>query len=131
MKFDKENLIQKITSIDKPVLYINEIVFVSDDKDWVNRIYGSSLNIKFVCIHEDGREGENCSEQLVFGTFITSNHKKPLMEVNRLYSFVDAFKSTNDNKCKQWQVIIELKNLEFEQNERLEILITDYTKLQK
>lgn len=129
MKFENSNLIQTITSVDKPVLYINKIVFVTNDTNWASRLFGASLTIKFLCIDKDKREGKSSSEPLSFGTFITPYHRKPVMEINRLFSFTDHFKFTDDSECKQWQVIIGLNNLTFEQNESLEVFITDHTKL--
>lgn len=129
MKIDNSNLRQTIIFSNKPVLYINKIVFVTSDKNWVNRLSNSSLTIKFTCIGNDEKEKKSSQEQLVLGNYITAYHKQPVMEVNRLFSYTENFGLTDDHECKEWEIGIELHNLVFEQNENLEILTTDHSKL--
>ena len=36
----------KITSVDKQVVYINKLGFLTNDENWVDRIFSSSLTIQ-------------------------------------------------------------------------------------
>ena len=38
----------KITSVDKQVVYINKLGFLTNDENWVDRIFSSSLTIQLV-----------------------------------------------------------------------------------
>ncbi len=125
IKFDRNSFKKTITSINKPVLYIDRIVFLTDDKNWINRLFSASLIIKFACIDSNKRERKTHQEPLVFSAFITAYHRQPVMEVNRLFSFEDTINITDDNACNHWKTTIELNNLTIGQNELLEISITD------
>ena len=127
IKLEPNALTNTTTSVDKPVLFINKIVFVTNDINWVNRLAGSSLKMTFTCIDKDNKPRKSSGGHLSFGAFITPYHRQPVMEVNQLFSFTEKFHLTDGSECKQWETILELNNLTLVEGERIEI-ITDYYK---
>jgi hypothetical protein len=114
------------TSGDKPVLNISKIVFVTDDKNWVQRLFNSMLTIKFSCIGSDKKEKKSFQRQISISSYITPYHKQAILEPNLWLSFEEHFNNTKDSECDYWKTTIELNNLSFiNPNESLQISLID------
>src|SRR5690606_14447120 len=89
--FDNSKAKQTNTSVVKPVLHINKITFNTKDKNWVSRLVGTSITIKFACVDKDKKERKTSQEQLSFSAFITPYHIRPDLLVDKQFSFEDSF----------------------------------------
>jgi hypothetical protein len=125
IKFNQKTNRKTTFSKDKPILYINKVIFLTDDKNWINRLLNSSLIIKFACIDSNNKDRKSHQEPLILSAFITAYHRQPVMEINRRFSFEDTIKITDDSTCTKWKTTIELNNLTLKQNEIIEVIITD------
>ncbi len=106
----------------KPLLYINKIVFITDDGNWSNRLFGAELHIKFTCKDNNESVQFSSEELFVFGAYISPYHRQPVLEINKLFSIEDEAIFINNHESKNWEILIELKNLNLLENECIEIL---------
>jgi hypothetical protein len=126
IKFDNKLTKRTTTSADKPVLNISKIVFVTSDKDWVQRLFDSIVTIKVACIGKDKKERKTIQQPISLAAYITPYYKKPILEPNLWLPFEENFNITKNNECEHWKTTIELSNLSFRgENESLEITIMD------
>jgi hypothetical protein len=54
--FSKTNFEDIISTLDKPTINIVRIVFNSEDKNWTDRLFTSSLLLKASCIDSDDND---------------------------------------------------------------------------
>lgn len=121
IKFNNNTLKKTITAVDKPILNISKIEFVTGDKNWVQRLFNTSLTIKFACIDN----GQTFQQQILISSFISPYHKEPIFEPNLWLTFEDRFKPSMNNESKNWETTIELNNLSFLDDESLQVSIID------
>lgn len=126
IKFDNTTTKKTTTSADKPVLNISKIVFDTNDKNWVQRLFNSMLTIKFACIGSDKKEKKTFQQQISISSYITPYHKQAILEPNLWLTFEESFNITKDSDCDHWKTTLELSNLSFSNpNEALQILLID------
>lgn len=126
IKFDNKSTKKTTTSAGKPILKINKVNFVTDDKNWVQRLSDSMLTIKFSCIGSDKKERKSFQQPISIGAFITPYHKQAVLEINFWLNFEESFNITKDSECDHWETTIELSNLVFNNpNESLQITLMD------
>lgn len=117
ISFSSSQLVQSFDLDAEPVFDIEKIVFITNDKNWVNRLSNASFTIHFEC--RDNKTSS--SSHLDFGSFITPYHKQPVLEVNRRYSFANEFQQSTPPICKSWFVQVSLNNLNFQNGETLSL----------
>lgn len=126
INFDISTTKKTITLADKPLLNISKIVFVTDDKNWVQRLSNSMLTIKFVCIGSNKKERITIQKQISISSYITPYHKQAVLEPNLWLTFEESYYINKDNECDHWKTTIELSNLSFSNpNEALQITLMD------
>lgn len=125
INFNSNNFKSISDSNERPVININKIVFISDDKNWSRRLASASLAVKFACIVADEREGKSLLTQIAIGAQITPYHKQPVFETNLQLTYKDNLTNTDDNDCLNWRTTIELSNLVFRENESLQVSFID------
>lgn len=126
IKFDNKTLKKTTSSADKPILNISKIIFVTDDKNWVQRLSNSVLTIRFSCIGPDKKEKKTFQRQISISSYITPYHRQAVLESNLWLTFEESFNITNDSECDHWKTTIELSNLSFSNpNEALQISLMD------
>lgn len=125
LKFDNTTTKKTTTSVDKPILNISRMVFVTNDKNWAQRLFNTMLTVKIVCIRKDKKPGKTFQQEISINSYITPYHRQPVLEPNLWFNFEDSFNNTNDIECESWKTTIELSNLSFKVNESLEITTMD------
>jgi hypothetical protein len=123
--FDQDKYSETMNSLDKPIFYVDRIIFTTNDKDWVNRLFTASLTFKIAAYDEKNRELKSYQIPMTFGQFITPQHRQPVLEVNRLVTFREQFGFHQDHKCDHWTAAIELNNLTLQDDETLNIYLLD------
>jgi len=124
IRFNKKKSIIIKESVDKPILNINKINFITDDKDWAIRLSTAILLVKFTGI-SNNKEIKSSQRQLSIGAFITPYHRFSILEMNEWFRFEDLIKMSIRSKCDRWTTTIELVNFEFKKGEILEVYTTD------
>ena len=82
IKFDNKSTYKTTTSTDKPILKINKIHFVTDDKNWVQRLSNSFLTIKLSCCISNQKEINSFQQQIFIGSYITPYHRQAVLELD-------------------------------------------------
>lgn len=117
ISFRPSELVQSFQLGKESFFDIDKIVFVTNDKEWVNRLSNASFTIHFECVDTK----HSSSSHLSLGSLITPYHKQPVLEVNRRYSFSNELAQSRVPNCKAWFVRISLSNLDFKSDETLNL----------
>lgn len=128
--FNKDKSEETFSYSEPPVLNIIRINFLSDDKQWANRLFNANLIIKIIALNKESNELASQQIPLSFGTFITPYHKQPVLEVNKIFKFPPDVFPQNLHTCNSWKIEIVLSNLKFNKGESLscEYIDTSYIK---
>jgi hypothetical protein len=130
IQFNRSKLVDEVETLEKPVINIIRAVFSTDEPNWVQRLISSSLTLKTVCFGNLDNEVYSDSRILVLSSYITPNHKQPVLEINHIEKFQNPF-LTPLNSLLKWKTTIELNGAEFKQNETLSLSLLERSHIQR
>ncbi|MCH8317804.1 MAG: hypothetical protein IIA88_04805, partial [Bacteroidetes bacterium] len=125
IKFNSNKYQETILYSSKPVINIIRINYLTNVKDWVNRLNAANLSVKISALGKDDKEIASIQEFLSFGAYITPYHKQPVLETNQTFKFSTDLMSQDHSNCNKWKVDIILNNINFDENETLTIEYMD------
>ncbi len=122
IKLDKKNTRHTFNCSEKPTIKVDQIHFNTNDKNWSDRLFTARLNFIIAGIDSEGQELKSHAVHTVLGEFITTQHKQPVIHIDREISFKDQHgRMVPDANCKRWIACIELYDIELLDNEHLNI----------
>ncbi len=124
-KFSKNDYIKSNYYLHNPVLNVTKINFITDDKDWVKRLFSANLIIKIAGYNDSNKEIVSFQDIISFGTYITPNHINAVLSINKYFKLPSNLSMPFENKSVFWKVFIELNNLSLNENEALIIELFD------
>lgn len=119
--FDKNKSKKEYISKDKPILFIDKIVFKTKKKQWTVPLFSTTLRIKIAGVDNKKNSQKSTEETLSIGSYISPYSKHPIFKADRYLFFEDQDKFNSDNRCSEWIISLELNDLLFEDVEVLEI----------
>lgn len=125
IKFNNEVLKKKITSPDKPILWINNITFNTSDNNWTDRLYNASLSFEITCIDKNNDKKKSSGNILTLGEFIEPSTSSPTLDIDKLLYFETLNSFTKDNECQYWVTTFELDDFILKEGETLEVSVAD------
>lgn len=124
VQFNKTNLIDTSDSKEKPVVHIVRIVFNTNNPHWVNELTKATLVVT-TKVYENATFLGTTSIPLVLGAYITPYIKQPVLELNRTENFGELLAIPAINKATKWVTTFEIKDLDFKDDESLNISIIE------
>ena len=97
--FNKDSLQQSSRMEEKPSIYLDKIIFKTTDKNWVPKLFTTSLLIKIAGFNEKGTEIKSFQTPIVIGAFISPQHMEPVFSINRRIQFPDDIGTILDSSC--------------------------------
>lgn len=115
---------------EKPVLNIIRVSFLSEDKQWVDRLYDAGLVVKILALDKENNQLAFQQTSLTLGTFISPYQNQSILEVNKVFNISPEIIAQNSKDIKNWKIEITLTNLKFNSTESLscEYMDSEYIK---
>lgn len=129
--FNKKKIHEVISYDVMPVIHIGKISFASEEQNWTNKLFSSSLMVKISALDKNDKEIASNETPLVIGAFITPMHKQPVFEIKTNFSFSNTFNFDNTSRFKKWRVEVTLRNLTLSDGESLVIEFMDSNYVKK
>ena len=129
--FDSSKTITLQDLTAKPRIRIDKVIFNTTEKNWLNHIGQAIISVTIARYGKDGKKRSFKKGSLSFNQLIKEFHDRPDFEINREFGFNNSPGIDQVEEDEFWRVTIELKNLMFKPNERLDILLSDVQLIHK
>ena len=123
--FNSENNSFEIRGIERPVLNLVKGIFNSNDLEWVTRLYNTTLTVKASCYDENDSFLGSAENTLSLGSYITPDHKQPVLEMNYMECFLIENARTKIQREKYWVTSITIAGIVFMQAETFTLTVMD------
>ena len=125
--FNNNKTIETSKSQEKPILHIDKITFNTNDQEWRNRLSIASMKFKTTGYNDNDQFLKSNAVTFSLGPFVGPKKQTPVFNINKLVTFIDSQNIINDEECHHWITSIKVNNLNFQDNETLNVILQDNT----
>ncbi len=104
---------------------MEKVVFNTNDKNGINRLFKSSLNITETYFDNVDNNLGHSKIVIGLGQFISPQHKQPILQTDRMVEIRYPKDFSKTDKIHYWQINIEIENLSFKDNESVNIFLRE------